>query len=220
MNSVLDASDHLFLRINAFAAATPWLHGVTAAFASYGVVLFGVLILVGLWQSRGAHDRTLAAAVWTGIGTLFAVALNQPIASLVAQGRPYAAHPTALVLVARTTDWSFPSDHSVMAGACAVGLLLVSRRLGALAAAAALLMAVTRVYVGAHYPLDVVAGLAFGAAVAGLGWLALRRPLTWALHQARQLPVVDRVAPAYQPADASTTPRPGAPARAAAGTAA
>ena len=144
-------------------------------------------------RRRGANDRHLAAAIWAGVATVLAVAVNQWVASLVAEARPYAAHPAALTLVDRTTDWSFPSDHSVMAGAAAVGLLLVSRRLGAVAAAAALLMAATRVYVGAHYPHDVVAGLALGAAVAGCGWLLVRAPLTRLVGALRRLPVVDRV---------------------------
>lgn len=74
-----------------------------------------------------------------------------------------------------------------------MGLLLVSRRLGAVAAVAAVLMAAVRVYVGAHYPLDVVAGLALGAVVVVVGWLLARRPLTWLVHRGRALPVVDRV---------------------------
>ena len=65
-----------------------------------------------------------------------------------------------------------------MGGAVAAGLLLVNRRLGLLACLAAALMAVARVYIAAHYPWDVLAGVAFGASVALLGWLLLRRPLT------------------------------------------
>jgi membrane-associated phospholipid phosphatase len=62
-------------------------------------------------------------------------------------------------------------------------------------------MAATRVYVGAHYPHDAVAGLVLGAAVAGFGWLLLRRPLTWIVHHARSLPVVHWVlAPAARQA--------------------
>ena len=70
------------------------------------------------------------------------------------------------MLVARSADYSFPSDHAVMAGAVTAGILLAHRTLGLVSAALALLMAATRVYVGAHFPLDVVAGLAVGAAVA------------------------------------------------------
>lgn len=65
-----------------------------------------------------------------------------------------------------------------MGGAVAAALLLVNRRLGLLACLAAALMALTRVYTAAHYRWDVLAGLAFGASVALLGWLLLRCPLT------------------------------------------
>jgi undecaprenyl-diphosphatase len=56
----------------------------------------------------------------------------------------------------------------------AAGVLLADRRLGVIAVAAALLMAAARVYVGAHFPLDVVAGLFFGAAVAVVTFLVVR----------------------------------------------
>jgi undecaprenyl-diphosphatase len=108
---------------------------------------------------------------------LLAVAVNQPIGSSIHEARPYTTHPHLLVLATRTSDFSFPSDHAVMAGAAAAGLLIASRRLGLVAAALAVLMAASRVYIAAHYPWDVVAGLALGATVAGLGWLLLARPL-------------------------------------------
>src|SRR2546428_463519 len=73
---------------------------------------------------------------------------------------------SAHVLVARTTDFSFPGDHATAVGAVAVGLLLTRRRLGIVMAAFAVLMAFARVYVGAHYPGDVVAGLALGGVTA------------------------------------------------------
>jgi len=107
------------------------------------------------------------------------------VVSLVHEARPYAIHPSALVLVAKTTDPSFPSDHACIAGAVAAGLFLVDRRLGLVTAALALIMAVARVYAGAHWPLDVVAGLALGAAVSVLVVLLLRRPVSRVVAWAR-----------------------------------
>jgi len=179
-----------FRLVNDFARATPWLHGAMVDFAKYGVVLFGALLLLNWWLARGDGHPAMAQALWAPAGVLLAVALNQPIVNLVREARPYDALPHVLVLVERSTDYSFPSDHAVMAGAVAAGILLTHRRLGALVSGAALLMAFARVYVGAHFPLDVVAGLAFGAAVTVVvGSLVrplLRRAVAWlsqtALH--------------------------------------
>jgi membrane-associated phospholipid phosphatase len=171
-----------FLAINEWAQDTPWLHGVIRFYASYGVVLFAGLLVAGYVVARRQRSATkYAAAFWAGLGTLLAVAVNQPIASDVGEPRPFAVFPHALVLVHRSTDPSFASDHATMAGAVAVGLFLVSRRLGVVAAVAALLMSFARVYVGAHYPVDVAAGLALGATVVLLGWFVVRRPLTAAI---------------------------------------
>jgi undecaprenyl-diphosphatase len=77
------------------------------------------------------------------------------------------------VLIARTTDFSFPSDHATAVGAVAGGLWVASRRWGIVAAVLAVLMAFTRVYVGTHYVSDVVAGLALGAVVAVAGHVVM-----------------------------------------------
>lgn len=157
---------HDFTVVNDFARRTGWLHAPVVAYASYGVVLFGVLLLVGYWLARRTGNTlTMARSLLAGAGVLVAVAVNQPIVHAVNEPRPYTRMPHALVLVHRSVDASFPSDHATMAGAVGVGLLLVHRRLGQVAAAAAVLMAAARVYVGAHYPVDVVAGLAVGGLV-------------------------------------------------------
>jgi len=178
MDSLRQLNDQLLLAINSLARDTTSLHAPALAYAKYGLVLFALLLLAGVVISRRAPSRVLAAAGWACIATLVAVGLNQPLGHVFAEARPYVTHPHILRLADFTTDFSFPSDHAVMGGAVAAGLLPVNRRLGLLACLAAALMAFTRVYIGAHYPWDVLGGLAFGATVAILGWLLLRHPLT------------------------------------------
>jgi membrane-associated phospholipid phosphatase len=186
MSVLTSIDDRAFLAVNDFARDTPWLHGPAVDFAKYGVVLFGLAIVAAVVYSRWHEPRVTAAAVWAGLGTMVAVAVNQPIGNAVGEHRPYTMYPHALLLVDKTTDFSFPSDHAVMAGAVAMGLFLVSRRIGLVALVAALLMAFTRVYVGAHYPDDVIAGLALGAGVVALGWLVVASPLTSAVGALRE----------------------------------
>lgn len=178
MSSLTSLDNQLFLAVNELAGDSAWLHGAVVSFAKYGVILFGIALVFGALYSRRHTARTSAAAVWAGLGTLLAIAVNQPIGNAIHEARPYTAYPHALVLVTKTSDFSFPSDHAVMAGAVAAGLFLVSRRLGLVTAAVAVAMAAARVYVGAHYPWDVVAGLALGAGVVLLGWLVAGPTLT------------------------------------------
>jgi undecaprenyl-diphosphatase len=166
-----------FRAVNHLSRATSWLHLPMRLYAEYGVVLFAGLLLLSWWLARRDGDlRRVGAALWAPVGALLALWVNQVVIAQVAEPRPFSVVPNALTLVHRSTDFSFPSDHAVMAGAVAAGVLVVHRRLGLVALGLALVMAFTRVYVGAHWPLDVVAGLLVGAAVA-LGSLVLVRPL-------------------------------------------
>ena len=190
MNSLRRLDDRLLGYVNDLARHTGRLHGVILGYATYGLILFAALMLAGLLLRRTGSDRGLAAAGWSALATLIAVGLNQPLVAAFAEPRPYTAHPGLLVLASHSSDGSFPSDHAVMAGAAAAGLWLASRVLGVIAAAAAVVMAFSRVYIGAHYPWDVVAGLAFGVLVALLGWVLLQRPLVAATGWLRQQPGV------------------------------
>ena len=164
-----------FDAVNRLARHTPWLHEPARLYADYGVVVFAALLLWSWWLTRreGGLDR-VAAALWAPVGALVAIGVNQVLVRIFAEPRPYAVLPHSLVLVSRSTDPSFPSDHAVMAGAVTAGVLLVHRRLGLVTAGLAVLMAFTRVYVGAHYPLDVVAGLVVGAALALVSYFVVR----------------------------------------------
>src|SRR5262245_44697557 len=150
--------------------------------ASYGIVAFAALLLLGWWQARRRADPTaMAAALWAPMATPLAVAINQPIVAMVAEPRPYSALSGILVLAHQTSDPSCPSDHAVMAGAAAAALFIVDRRLGEVAAIAAALLAFSRVYIAAHYPADVLVGLGLGIAVAVTGWVLVRLVLTKAV---------------------------------------
>jgi undecaprenyl-diphosphatase len=70
--------------------------------------------------------------------------------------------------------WSFPSGHATTAFAGAVALSYLWRRAAPLFFLLAAAIAFSRVYVGVHYPGDVLAGAALGSLV-GLAWVAAFR---------------------------------------------
>ncbi|MQY29212.1 phosphatase PAP2 family protein [Nocardia aurantia] len=185
----MNLDTRIFLDINDFARNTPWLHPIMSGYANYGIVLFAILLVAGWWIARRpASTEKMTAAVWAPIGALAALAINQPISSAVNETRPCNALHDIVVLHCNT-DGSFPSDHAMMAGAVAAGLWLVDRRLGVLATLAALLMAFTRVYIAAHYPQDVLAGLGLGAVVSLAGFWLSRPVLRWLLGRIARTPM-------------------------------
>lgn len=97
---------------------------------------------------------------------LIGLGLNQIILLFVHRIRPYDVGPTHLI-VSPSGDWSFPSDHATASLAIATAFLLhcVWRRAFTLLAGA-LLICVSRVYIGTHYASDVLEGAATGIAAA------------------------------------------------------
>jgi undecaprenyl-diphosphatase len=169
----------LLLTINALARSTPWLQPLMAAYATEGgLVVFAGLMLAGWWLARRRTDlAAVAAALWTPVGMLLALAINQPITAMFAERRPYMLYPDLLILAQHSLAPGFPSDHAVLAGAVAATLFLVNRALGWWAALAALVMAFARIYIAAAFPVDVLTGLLLGAVVSLLGYLLVRRAL-------------------------------------------
>lgn len=154
-------------------------------------------------QARALGLRLVLLAVPAAI---LAVILNVVIGSIVYEPRPFVSHPGVVhQLVAHAADGSFPSDHEAVAAALVtplvVYLVLVLRDrakasagrdlapvvrlawvLALLGLLGALFIGVARVYVGVHYPADIIGGALCGA-VAGIVVVSLR-PLAEPVLQA------------------------------------
>jgi membrane-associated phospholipid phosphatase len=161
---------NIFRWFNRLADHTGWAHAFFTAYAKFGIVLFAVLLVAAYLDGRQHSDaRAVAGSVWAAAAALLALGIGQLIGGAIDRARPYEVISGVHVLIARTTDFSFPSDHATAVGAVAAGLWITNHRWGVIASALAVLMAFTRVYVGTHYVSDVIAGLALGAAVAIAG---------------------------------------------------
>src|SRR5215212_10421077 len=121
----------LYRSMNRLAGRTHWAHSLFVAMAKYGIVLFALALVVGWVYARQADSSDgVIVVVWSGAAALIALGIGQVIGNAVDRARPYTAMPASHVLIARSADFSFPSDHATAAGAVAVGLLLAGRRYG------------------------------------------------------------------------------------------
>jgi membrane-associated phospholipid phosphatase len=156
-----------------------WLDTLVSAYSTYGLALFAALMAAAWWRARRTGAAAAVVALAAPLIVLVAYGVNDALKLLVREDRPCRSlRVTPLEAGPAPGDWSFPSNHAALAAAAAVALLCVARRLGAVAAAGAVVMAASRVWVGAHYPHDAVAGLAVGAAVALPLALAVRARAT------------------------------------------
>ncbi|WP_089101697.1 phosphatase PAP2 family protein [Streptomyces hyaluromycini] len=161
----------LLYDINGLAKDAPhWFDRAMEFVGEYGLLVAMVLLVVWCWWSvrrRGAEDAasTMAALVWAPLAAAVAVLVNVPIRGFVERPRPFLTHQGLDVLVSGKTDYSFVSDHATITMALGVGLFIANRRFGVAGIGLALAEGFCRVYMGVHYPTDVVGGFALGTAV-------------------------------------------------------
>src|SRR4051794_17537654 len=120
----------LFHDVNRWSRGSTWAHPFFRGYANYGVAFFAVALAIAGWIGLRDDARVLARAIWAAAAAMIALALNQPLADWVGRARPFAAHRGVLVLVDKSPDPTFLSDHAVVTGAVAVGLLFAVRRVG------------------------------------------------------------------------------------------
>lgn len=174
--------DLLYRGIAGTAAASKNLGGMATLITEPGLIALVVLTsAIALWTwLRGR------AALWRltsgGVGVILAYILSEGIKLLVMEERPCRVLNVPTVLACPSAgDWSWPSNHSVIAAAFATACVLALPRFIWFTAPAAVLIGLSRVAVGAHYLHDVFAGLALGTitvliCVSALGPVIARLP--------------------------------------------
>lgn len=87
------------------------------------------------------------------------IVTNLLLKNIVARPRPFAEIEALIPLIAKPTDFSFPSGHTTASFAVALVMLrMLPKKIGIPAVVLAALVAFSRLYLGVHYPTDVLAG--------------------------------------------------------------
>jgi undecaprenyl-diphosphatase len=158
-----------------------WLFDNIANFLSINNIVKGgifCILLWWLWFKDNEHQRyTREHIIAIVIGCFIAVFLARALALLLPYRErplheatlnfilPYGIDPYTLI------KWSsFPSDHAVLFFTLSTGLIFISKKIGIIAFIyTALFIAFPRIYLGIHYPTDIICGGLVGLAI---GWIS------------------------------------------------
>jgi undecaprenyl-diphosphatase len=158
-----------------------WLNPLFEALSWLGTQGFvWVLIALGIALVRRRPELFARVVIADGVAQILAYGLKQGIG----RDRPSAVYEKPGPLVGAPHDGSFPSGHAASSFACATTLALALPRFAWAFYLLAAAVAWSRVYVGVHYPLDVLGGAILGIGVA----IALRRLLAALLRSRRARP--------------------------------
>ena len=171
---MVNANDSLFRLING-VWINPTLDTLMISLSrinDYALIWLVLLAVLAIFGGRTGRRAALAGLVALGAG----VAVSDVLKNLVMQPRPFLSIPDARLLVGEPNSYSFPSTNVAYAFSASMGASLAAKRIigrvptwGWGSLALAVVISYSRIYVGAHYPVDVLAGALLGTSV---GWIA------------------------------------------------
>ena len=126
-------------------------------------IALGLIMLIPK-KTRKCGIMVLAALI------VMLVTNNIILKNLIARARPYATYPELieelLGIIHIPSSYSFPSGHTVSSMATAFTVLTQHKKLGSIVLVFAILMGLSRLYVGVHFPTDVYGGIVVGGLIA------------------------------------------------------
>ena len=147
-------------------AATQFWKFITL-FGDAGIFWIVLTLILLIWKRTRRTGLTCSISL-----VLDFVIVNLLIKNLVARPRPYDLFPHIEALAGPMKDYSFPSGHTAAAFACSLVLVrMLPKRYGIPLIVLSALIAVSRLYLGVHYPTDVVGGFLIGCLTS---WIACR----------------------------------------------
>ncbi len=149
----------LLEKINGLASSYAELNKIAIFFAdSLLYIVLAIIFIILFIKSTRLIGVAVAVSVF-----ISRIIFTEPLKQIFHQARPYIVLDNINKLVNEHSDFSsFPSGHAAIFFAIATAIFLLNRKLGIFSYIIAALVAISRVYVGVHWPIDVIVGAVIG----------------------------------------------------------
>ena len=156
---MVNINQSLFTSINQYAGQNALFDNIGIFLAEYSPYLFIALEVYLYFIARKRHEALLAF-----YSVLLALSINQIIGLFYFHNRPF-MDGLGTTLFKHVPENSFPSDHTTFMLAIAFSLLLSSRtrKVGLLFMILGVIGGAFRIFIGVHYPFDIMGGILVGA---------------------------------------------------------
>ena len=181
--------------INGIAGHSSALDSFARFMANDGIFVLGaILAVLGLLELRRNPRRGIQIGIAAGFAILLTAGFVLVAGHLRTEPRPFVFDHDTLLLSKHAADNAFPSDHASYTAAAGIVGILAWHRWGILVGAFIVLIGLARVFVGVHYPDDILAGWIGGGIAAVVAWFAVatlraRLPARGAASRATSTPV-------------------------------
>lgn len=165
LNSFINIDHQLFQLINNFAFKWLWLDIVGVLFAKYLIYLMALVLFLFLLKSKKNWRMILAALISAFTARFIITGL---IRLLKPRSRPFISGNNINLLINKINEQSFPSGHASFTFGLATIVYLYNKKWGVVFFVLAFLVSIARVFVGVHWPSDILAGAIIGIFS---GWL-------------------------------------------------
>lgn len=149
----------IFRLINNLANKSMFLDKIMIFCSKWLPVIFALaVILVYLLGISKRNVRYRKVAVNTIVFTVINLIVSFIIGSVYYVDRPFVHHNVNLV-ISHAANASFPSDHVIGTFSIALGLRMFNKKLGNTLIVLSIIVGISRIYVGHHYPSDIIGAL-------------------------------------------------------------
>jgi undecaprenyl-diphosphatase len=154
-----EANITVFRAVNDIGKEYPDINPLFIFFAEYTVYCL-ILVLLFYWLTRKTENKLMVVSAV--ISFFIAEVTGKLIGLLYSHHQPFAVWSNVNKLIEKEVGNSFPSDHTIVFFSVCISIALFRRRFWYLWASLALLLSISRIYVGVHYPVDILVGAVLG----------------------------------------------------------